>query len=302
MTDSLVESDATPFFTQGYIDSIGPMRTINTLIEFMDHKIVWPREIVFHNTDRQVVDLGVKSALRDESRLRQGRFNVLRAKYFYTALFHPNLNPKLIEVIDENFAKYKPKDYKCREDVIQAFGVWHRPFPPTTSPRFGPIGYSVVFASFDEEVPKVLVGLRSENLAVMPGVWTTSCDETMASLGGWYRTKISDALYSEMSFSRTFSDEQEPIFLGWMVPELRDPGMIQSLIFQSGANAVFLVQKSSEDLKDMLEITIQGTKSGDKSSEFIRFEIRAVDDPFFKEQPVTEILHKTLATLQKKSR
>lgn len=272
--------------------------TIGALVEFMENEVSWPPEVIFHNNKRQVVDLGTTSPLRETARLSNQSVQVREVPYFYTALFHPNLHIKLVEVLDAHIARHRPKDFNSREEIINAFGVWYRPDEETTSERLGPIGVSVVIASYENDCPEILIGLRADNVAVMPNVWTTSCDETMSTLGGWYRTKVADALNSEMSFSRALSDEQVPQFLGWMIPNLRAASLGNSHIYQSGANAVFVVKKSKKELNDMLAIARMGIESGSMSSEFSQYEIKRVDDPFFLEQPITEVLSKTVAAIQ----
>lgn len=265
--------------------------------------------VLLTNNTRLLVDLGYGSDLRSLGTSNPSRsIGLYESKYFVPLVAHPSLNPLIKEVFER---KLRESGLMDREQLIRIIRPWYLCAPELNEGEkaLGPVGCSaLLFAQGEDGDISVLIGKRSEHCAISVGAWTTSIDECISNLTGWERGLVWDAIGDELGINYLSREKylEYMEWCGWMVPTpiadqvTDDPW---KKIVQSGANAVFTLEVSEQDLRSLHDSYKEGFGKDGNAPEFDEFAIvkmsEAIDYVMNRGDLITEVLYSTLKFLGK---
>jgi hypothetical protein len=185
---------------------------------------------------------------------RPGEIAYRRSNYFQVVSLHPGLNPDILDTADWLMQQRSfgfPSVKAIRQHILRNYGrnnPYRRPMP---------LGVSLGIRAGLGDDAQILCSLRSQRVALNPGVWTTAVDEGVSSIEKFPLGYLYEGLSSEISHSTLKPDLQDlfssPALVGLCVPLPPGSPAANAQGVVSGVNALYECVTDEPSLVQVME-------------------------------------------------
>jgi len=159
--------------------------------------------------------------------------------YFTAILCHEGLHPMIAEHADERLHALQPGDVGSLNAFRSAIQTFEESANPLRRPAA--LGLSMTLFTRDGGSPSALVALRSNEVAMNPGTWSTPVDEGVHDVAGFPDAILRPALDDELRAPKEMHDKllRNKTCLGFHVPDPDTAGV------KAGGNVLYVVEVDS---------------------------------------------------------